>query len=104
MVGFLWVFQISKQRMNDCNAELTQVFWGRGGGRLTEMEASMCFLQSRMLVMHDTDEEDRVRMESLTFVDFLEAIARVVEMTSVVTGPTCVRPRHRHAQCAQVYK
>ncbi|KAK3238958.1 hypothetical protein CYMTET_51082 [Cymbomonas tetramitiformis] len=46
-------------------------------------EAKLCFLRARMLIIDEVG--DRMRYECLTFVDFLEAIARVSDAASVVS-------------------
>ncbi len=44
-------------------------------------QAQLCFLWSRMLVVDEI--KDFARHESLSFVDFLEALARVAELKSL---------------------
>ena len=50
---------------------------------LDEDHAKLCFYQSRMLVH---DGADRERVEGLAFSDFLEALGRVADATSMVSS------------------
>ena len=44
-------------------------------------QAQLCFLWSKMMVIHEI--KDFSRHESISFVDFLEALARVAELKSL---------------------
>jgi hypothetical protein len=56
---------------------------GGGGLGLDDEQAKLCFYQSRMLVHDDADVE---KVEGLAFADFLEALGRVADATSLVTA------------------